>query len=295
MARCRAPLGRREHGVASGSFPLAGELDREALPLHGRDAPGQAARPTPAMPRRSQPGLAARAARRAASSASTRTRRAPIEAALAGRHVVVATPDGERQEPLLPPARPRRRSRDDPDARALYLYPDEGARARSRGGRSASSWRAAGLDAGAVVYDGDTPGDARRAARERARIVLTNPDMLHAGHPPAPRELGAHAPEPALRRRRRAPHLPRRLRLARRERPARASLRVARFHGSSPHAPRRDGDHRQPARARGAPLRRRRRRGRARRRERRAARRAALLPLQPAGRERRSSASARAT
>src|SRR5262249_60219588 len=27
----------------------------------------------------------------------------------------------------------------------------------------------------------DTPGDARRAARERSRMVLTNPDMLHAG------------------------------------------------------------------------------------------------------------------
>jgi DEAD/DEAH box helicase domain-containing protein len=39
----------------------------------------------------------------------------------------------------------------------------------------------AGLAAAAVAYDGDTPGDARRAARERAGIVLTNPDMLHAG------------------------------------------------------------------------------------------------------------------
>src|SRR5204862_1151954 len=29
--------------------------------------------------------------------------------------------------------------------------------------------------------DGDTPGDARRAAREQSRIVLTNPDMLHSG------------------------------------------------------------------------------------------------------------------
>jgi DEAD/DEAH box helicase domain-containing protein len=41
--------------------------------------------------------------------------------------------------------------------------------------------RASGLDRGAVVYDGDTPGDARRSARERSGIVLTNPDMLHAG------------------------------------------------------------------------------------------------------------------
>ena len=31
------------------------------------------------------------------------------------------------------------------------------------------------------TYDGDTPQDARRAIRERANVVLTNPDMLHAG------------------------------------------------------------------------------------------------------------------
>ena len=31
------------------------------------------------------------------------------------------------------------------------------------------------------TYDGDTPQDARRAVRARANLVLTNPDMLHAG------------------------------------------------------------------------------------------------------------------
>ena len=31
------------------------------------------------------------------------------------------------------------------------------------------------------TYDGDTPQDARRAIRTRAHIVLSNPDMLHAG------------------------------------------------------------------------------------------------------------------
>src|SRR5207342_3696442 len=31
------------------------------------------------------------------------------------------------------------------------------------------------------TYDGDTPGDARRAIRQRANVVLTNPDMLHSG------------------------------------------------------------------------------------------------------------------
>jgi len=38
-----------------------------------------------------------------------------------------------------------------------------------------------GTDLRAFTFDGDTPEDARRAIRERANIVLTNPDMLHAG------------------------------------------------------------------------------------------------------------------
>ena len=41
--------------------------------------------------------------------------------------------------------------------------------------------RDAGAPSSAVVFDGDTPADARRAARERGGIVITNPDMLHAG------------------------------------------------------------------------------------------------------------------
>jgi DEAD/DEAH box helicase domain-containing protein len=34
---------------------------------------------------------------------------------------------------------------------------------------------------GVFTYDGDTPGDARKAVREKGHIVLTNPDMLHTG------------------------------------------------------------------------------------------------------------------
>jgi DEAD/DEAH box helicase domain-containing protein len=34
---------------------------------------------------------------------------------------------------------------------------------------------------GVFTYDGDTPGDARKAIREKGHIVLTNPDMLHTG------------------------------------------------------------------------------------------------------------------
>jgi DEAD/DEAH box helicase domain-containing protein len=68
-----------------------------------------------------------------------------------------------------------------PKARALYLFPTKAlARDQVASVRElAEAARAPEL--GAAVYDGDTPGDHRRAARERARIVATNPDMLHAG------------------------------------------------------------------------------------------------------------------
>lgn len=68
----------------------------------------------------------------------------------------------------------------DPDARAIYIYPTK-ALARDQEASIRELMKSAGIDRGAVVYDGDTPGDARRAARERSGIILTNPDMLHAG------------------------------------------------------------------------------------------------------------------
>jgi DEAD/DEAH box helicase domain-containing protein len=68
----------------------------------------------------------------------------------------------------------------EPDARAIYLYPTK-ALARDQEADLTELMKAAGLRATAVVYDGDTPADARRAARERGGIVITNPDMLHTG------------------------------------------------------------------------------------------------------------------
>ncbi len=49
---------------------------------------------------------------------------------------------------------------------------------------------AMGSDIRAFTYDGDTPQDARRAIRERANVVLTNPDMLHSGHSAASHQVG---------------------------------------------------------------------------------------------------------
>ncbi|HEX3597193.1 MAG TPA: DEAD/DEAH box helicase, partial [Polyangiaceae bacterium] len=102
-----------------------------------------------------------------------------IAAAMQRRHVVVATPTASGKSlcfhvPVLEALQ------GDPGATALYVYPTK-ALSRDQEHGIHALVREAGLNVPATVYDGDTPGDARRAARERCRIVLTNPDMLHAG------------------------------------------------------------------------------------------------------------------
>ncbi len=69
---------------------------------------------------------------------------------------------------------------EDHDARALYLFPTK-ALARDQEAGLRELIAASGIASSAVVFDGDTPGDARRAARERGGIIMTNPDMLHTG------------------------------------------------------------------------------------------------------------------
>lgn len=104
---------------------------------------------------------------------------AAVRAAMAGRHVVIGTPTSSGKSlcfhlPVLDAiAR-------DPGKSALYLYPTK-ALSRDQEHDLLQLVKEADLSVGAMVFDGDTPGDARRAARERARVVLTNPDMLHAG------------------------------------------------------------------------------------------------------------------
>ena len=75
----------------------------------------------------------------------------------------------------------------DPQARALYLFPT----------KALAQDQLAGLDTlttalrsqlgpkaplpGIGVYDGDTPAHQRPAMRKNARLILSNPDMLHTG------------------------------------------------------------------------------------------------------------------
>ena len=68
----------------------------------------------------------------------------------------------------------------DPGARAMYLFPTK-ALAEDQLHELQTAIDAMGSEIRAFTYDGDTPQDARKAIRQRANIVLTNPDMLHSG------------------------------------------------------------------------------------------------------------------
>jgi Distinct helicase family with a unique C-terminal domain including a metal-binding cysteine cluster len=68
----------------------------------------------------------------------------------------------------------------DPEARAIYLYPTK-ALAEDQLHEFQAAADEIGGDLRAFTYDGDTPQDARKAIRQRAAVVMTNPDMLHSG------------------------------------------------------------------------------------------------------------------
>lgn len=124
------------------------------------------------------PGVAEALAKRGVSQLYAHQARA-FELASRGEHIVVATPTASGKSlcynlPVLD------RLAREPDARALYLFPTK-ALSRDQEEALRAIMSDAGVGQGAITYDGDTPGDARRAARERSGILLSNPDMLHAG------------------------------------------------------------------------------------------------------------------
>ncbi|MBY0503677.1 MAG: DEAD/DEAH box helicase [Bryobacteraceae bacterium] len=97
----------------------------------------------------------------------------------AGRNTVIVTPTASGKTlcynlPVL------QTLLSDPAARAFYLFPTK-ALAEDQLHEFQATLDTIGSDIKAFTYDGDTPQDARRAIRERAQLVLTNPDMLHAG------------------------------------------------------------------------------------------------------------------
>lgn len=65
-------------------------------------------------------------------------------------------------------------------AKALYLFPTK-ALSQDQVAEISDLNRLADLGVRAYTFDGDTPGDARKAVRTRGDIVVSNPDMLHQG------------------------------------------------------------------------------------------------------------------
>ena len=97
----------------------------------------------------------------------------------AGRNVVIVTPTASGKTlcynlPVLNALLA------DDSARAMYLFPTK-ALAEDQLHEFQAAVDGMGSGIRAFTYDGDTPQDARKAIRQRANVVLTNPDMLHSG------------------------------------------------------------------------------------------------------------------
>ncbi len=105
--------------------------------------------------------------------------RAAWDAVKAGKNPVVVTPTASGKTlcynlPVLSTLAAH------PEARALYLFPTK-ALGKDQMDELVTMIDALGLEIKAHTFDGDTPGDARKKIRSAGHIVITNPDMLHAG------------------------------------------------------------------------------------------------------------------
>jgi len=102
-----------------------------------------------------------------------------IQAAHAGRDVVLVTPTASGKTlcynlPVL------QAILEEPETRALYMFPTK-ALAQDQMHEVHGLIGKLGADIKTFTYDGDTPDDARQAIRKQGHVVVTNPDMLHAG------------------------------------------------------------------------------------------------------------------
>ncbi len=100
------------------------------------------------------------------------------ELAHAGRHVVVSTgtASGKSLAYQLPVLNALA---GDPRARVLYLSPTKALGHDQLRAAQALVTAAALGDVAPTAYDGDSPTEVRRFARERSRWIFSNPDMIH--------------------------------------------------------------------------------------------------------------------
>jgi DEAD/DEAH box helicase domain-containing protein len=96
-----------------------------------------------------------------------------------GRHLVVVTPTASGKTlcynlPVL------QRLLEQPERRALYVFPTK-ALAQDQLAELSALKHGLPIDLRVDTYDGDTSPGRRTAIREGGHVVMTNPDMLHAG------------------------------------------------------------------------------------------------------------------
>lgn len=102
-----------------------------------------------------------------------------IDLVLSGKDVVLVTPTASGKTlcynlPVL------QKILEEPETRAIYLFPTK-ALAQDQMHEVHSLIGELKADIKTFTYDGDTPDDARQAIRKQGHVVVTNPDMLHAG------------------------------------------------------------------------------------------------------------------
>jgi DEAD/DEAH box helicase domain-containing protein len=102
-----------------------------------------------------------------------------VLASLDGRDIVVVTPTASGKTlcyniPVLHSAM------QSPNSRALYLFPTK-ALSQDQLSELHELVNTLDVDIKTYTFDGDTPQTARRLIRSAGHIVVTNPDMLHAG------------------------------------------------------------------------------------------------------------------
>lgn len=101
--------------------------------------------------------------------------------ARSGQHTVIVTPTASGKTlcynlPVMQTLLER------PEARALYLFPtkalsqDQQSELNAMVGEGSSR-----IPLRVCIYDGDTPQSLRQDARDKGRIIISNPDMIHAG------------------------------------------------------------------------------------------------------------------
>ncbi|MDQ5984814.1 MAG: ATP-dependent RNA helicase DbpA [Syntrophus sp. SKADARSKE-3] len=102
-----------------------------------------------------------------------------VQCAREGRDVILVTPTASGKTlcynlPVI------QKILEEPETRALYLFPTK-ALAQDQMHEVHGLIGDLKADIKTFTYDGDTPDDARQAIRKQGHVVVTNPDMLHAG------------------------------------------------------------------------------------------------------------------